>query len=315
MRSPLISICIPTYERVEYLKRLLESIRIQTFKNFEVIITDDSKSSVIESFIKEYTPEFPLQFHKNTPSLGTSKNMVEGMKFARSQWIKLVLDDDWFTDENSLEIIAAHTQEDNKIIYSGFITFEEETGKREDRTLSKTQFSKLLKNPYLLMSDNIIGVPSVLMFRKNENLLFDERLNWLTDIECYVRWINEYKNKNIYISKPLITVSYNASQLTRTLSVNPKVVIHDYLLFYYKNQGKGLKNIMVYDTWWRMIRNLKIRDVAQLKQYTDYTIPGFLANIISLQKRIPQNLLSNKIVSKLSMSYSYLTNYNKFDGA
>ena len=296
--------------RSEYLKRLLESIRIQTFKNFEVIITDDSKSSVIESFIKEYTPEFPLQFHKNTPSLGTSKNMVEGMKFARSKWIKLVLDDDWFTDENSLELIAAYTQEDNKIIYSGFIAFEEETGKRTDRTLSNDQFSKLLKNPYLLMSDNIIGVPSVLVFRKNENLLFDERLNWLTDIECYVRWINEYKTNNIYISKPLVTVSYNTSQLTRTLSTNPKVVIHDYLLFYHKSQGKGLKHILVYDTWWRMIRNLKIRDLEQLKQYTDYTVPKFLARIILLQKRIPTNILSNKIVSKVSMACSYLTNYS-----
>jgi glycosyltransferase involved in cell wall biosynthesis len=40
--NPLISICIPAYKRTEFLQRLLDSIDIQTFKNFEVIVTDDS---------------------------------------------------------------------------------------------------------------------------------------------------------------------------------------------------------------------------------------------------------------------------------
>ena len=37
-----ISICIPAYKRSDFVKRLLNSIAIQTFKNFEVIVSDDT---------------------------------------------------------------------------------------------------------------------------------------------------------------------------------------------------------------------------------------------------------------------------------
>ena len=38
----LISICIPAYKHPDFLKRLLDSISIQSFRDFEVIISDDS---------------------------------------------------------------------------------------------------------------------------------------------------------------------------------------------------------------------------------------------------------------------------------
>ena len=47
-----ISICIGTYNRIDYLKRLLDSIAIQKYKNFEVIITDDSSNDSIEQYLK-----------------------------------------------------------------------------------------------------------------------------------------------------------------------------------------------------------------------------------------------------------------------
>ena len=50
-----ISICIGTYNRIDYLKRLLDSIAIQKYKNFEVIITDDSSNDSIEQYLKTRT--------------------------------------------------------------------------------------------------------------------------------------------------------------------------------------------------------------------------------------------------------------------
>ena len=43
----LISICIPAYKHPDFLKRLLDSISIQSFKNFEVIISDDLIRAVL----------------------------------------------------------------------------------------------------------------------------------------------------------------------------------------------------------------------------------------------------------------------------
>jgi glycosyltransferase involved in cell wall biosynthesis len=308
MAEPLISICIPAYERLDYLKRLIESIKMQTFKDFEVIVTDDSKTDKVEQFIKSYDANFPLHYYRNPISLGTSKNMIAGMKYARSSWIKIIHDDDWLTDENSMSGFAEYAKNEYRVVYSGYIAYEESTDKSTDKTLTLPAFDKVSKNPYFLLSNNLIGVPSVSMFRTDETILYDERFNWLTDIECYIRCFEAYGTQNAYITKPLLTICFNASQLTSSLSRNPKVVIHDFLLFYSKHRGNGLKNIMVYDTWWRMVRNFKIRSIKDLESYADHPVPQFLKNIVRLQSSIPQKLLANKVVSKLSMSISYLLN-------
>jgi glycosyltransferase involved in cell wall biosynthesis len=64
-RQNLISICIPAYEKPEALNRLLQSISIQRFRNFEVIITDDSKTDAAEKIVAAYIDKLPLQYCRN----------------------------------------------------------------------------------------------------------------------------------------------------------------------------------------------------------------------------------------------------------
>jgi glycosyltransferase involved in cell wall biosynthesis len=46
--NPKISICIPTYKQVDKLEVLLRSIDSQTFRDFEVIVSDDSPDMDVE---------------------------------------------------------------------------------------------------------------------------------------------------------------------------------------------------------------------------------------------------------------------------
>ena len=48
-----VSICIPTYNSSETVRRLLDSIFVQTFTDYEVIVSDDSHGSEIENLIKQ----------------------------------------------------------------------------------------------------------------------------------------------------------------------------------------------------------------------------------------------------------------------
>ena len=97
-----LSICIPAYKRTEYLERLLNSISKQDFKSFEVIVTDDSSDDTVERLCFEFKEKFAIQYFKNTPTLGTPENWNESIRHAKGEWIKLMHDDDWFTDRNSL---------------------------------------------------------------------------------------------------------------------------------------------------------------------------------------------------------------------
>ena len=83
-----ISICIPAYKHVDYLKRLLDSIAIQTFKDFEVIITDDSPGNEVEQFCLQYQSLLPIKYIKNNTSLGSPGNWNACISNASGQWIK-----------------------------------------------------------------------------------------------------------------------------------------------------------------------------------------------------------------------------------
>lgn len=50
---PKVSICIPTYNNVESLQRCIESILVQTFEDYEIIITDDSNNSDIAEYVNK----------------------------------------------------------------------------------------------------------------------------------------------------------------------------------------------------------------------------------------------------------------------
>ena len=56
----LISICIPTYNRPEYLKNCLNSLAKQTDKNFEVCVSDNHSNSNIRKIVKSFKKNLTL---------------------------------------------------------------------------------------------------------------------------------------------------------------------------------------------------------------------------------------------------------------
>ncbi len=101
-----LTICIPAYKRTEYLKRLLDSISNQEFRYFEVIVTDDSFDDTVQRLCSDYNENFAIQYFKNITTLGTPENWNESIRHAKGEWIKIMHDDDWFTNRNSLAEFA-----------------------------------------------------------------------------------------------------------------------------------------------------------------------------------------------------------------
>src|ERR1044072_4054338 len=93
-----ISICIPAYKNVDFLKRLLDSIAIQTYSNYEIIICDDSPDESVAEFIKSRSVLKNIRYHRNVSSLGTPENWNECIRRANGEWIKIMHDDDWFAE-------------------------------------------------------------------------------------------------------------------------------------------------------------------------------------------------------------------------
>jgi len=302
-----VSICIPAYNRVHFLIRLLDSISIQTYKNYEVIITDDSTNDEVLNVLELYKNNFPIKYYKNTPALGTPRNWMAGIQKAAGEWIKIIHDDDWFVDENSLEEFMNATKNGTRFIFSGRNDYYEKNGKYVRQVITQAQFEKIHANPFLLLATNPLGPPSTVMFHKSVTEYYDPGLIWATDIEYYIRIL--LKERATFIDKPLINMSYNDTQVTNYAFNNPVVRIPELFVLIDRYGMKSTRNIIVYDAWWRHLRNLGIRAQKDIFRYkADAEIPVIIQNMINHQALIPKAALRNGLISKAAMSLSFILN-------
>lgn len=77
MNTPLVSIAIETYNGEKYLKEQLDSICTQTYKNIEVIVTDDCSTGETVKVLNEYSKSHGLKYYVNENKITyTHKSLV-----------------------------------------------------------------------------------------------------------------------------------------------------------------------------------------------------------------------------------------------
>jgi glycosyltransferase involved in cell wall biosynthesis len=306
--QPFISICIAAYNRISFLKRLLDSIQRQTFKNFEVIVTDDSPGTEVDELCKQFESNFKLFYKKNTPALGTPANWNEAIKHANGEWIKLMHDDDWFANENSLELFANATAQNNKFIFSAYHNVFENNSSTERKLFPTHWRQRIIKNPVTLLNTNVIGPPSVTLIHRSITEQYDTNMKWRVDIDFYIRLLKNEQTFS-YINTPLINVGISDSQVTNSCINQPEVELPEGLLLLIKYGVEPLRNILVYDAWWRIIRNVGVRGRNDLERYTAYQEwPAVIIHMVNQQSKILPSVLKIGVFSKFFMFLSYLAN-------
>jgi glycosyltransferase involved in cell wall biosynthesis len=304
---PLISICIPAYKRIEFLKRLFDSIAIQTYKDYEVIITDDSPDEVVSTFVKNYVDIKNVFYFRNLTTLGTPENWNESIRKARGTWIKLMHDDDWFTNENSLQGFyeATVNHQDYSFIFSGHNNIIEGKSAGKKILLNATGNLLLKWSPLNLFKKQYVGNPSCTLIRRDIDVFYDSNFKWVVDFEFYIRCLLKVK-KYCYINLPLINVGINDAQVTNYTFRQPQIEIPENHIMAEKLGVHILRNIFVYDYYWRMYRNLGIRNIQDIKQYFTGSVHPLLAQMVNAQNKIPVTILKKGFFSKLFMLLTYL---------
>lgn len=97
---PLVSIIIPVYNTEKYLRKCLDSVVYQTYKNIEIIVVDDYSSDCSREILKEYeqTYNFIKVIH-NPINMGLATTRNIGLEQANGDYI-LFVDSDDYVDVN-----------------------------------------------------------------------------------------------------------------------------------------------------------------------------------------------------------------------
>ena len=182
----MISICIPTYEMkgkgAEYLSYSFNVLYQQTFKDFEIIISDHSESDAIKDLCTQWNSILNIKYIRNQYKRGNSSaNTNNAIKQASGDIIKILFQDDFLYDEHSLQnqincyngkwLVVASCHYNGEEIYKPFYPSYHDN---------------------IQYGHNTIGSPSVIMFENNNILEFDENLIWLMDTDYHKRMYLKY---------------------------------------------------------------------------------------------------------------------------
>jgi glycosyltransferase involved in cell wall biosynthesis len=229
MKTPMISICIPTYEMhgeaTRVLTRSFNALKKQTYKKFETVVSDNSEDEIVKNLCE--SPAYQslnIKYFRN-PRKGMAQNTNETIKHAKGEIIKILYMDDYFANENSLQKIVNN--------FGGYWLV---TGcEHDDGTkISKPHYPSYNKKIYL--GKNTIGSPSVLSIKNENPLLFDENMTWLLDCDYYQRMFDAYGKPTI-LNDINVVIGTGKHQVTNILSDSAKKKEENYMAKKYK---KGL---------------------------------------------------------------------------
>lgn len=210
-----ISICVPTYEYdgrgVEFLTQLFNSIDNQTYKNFNVIISDHSQNNEIKVLCDEYKNKFEILYIKNENKIGNGPhNTNNAIINSDGDIIKIMFQDDFFVNDNALEkIFQTFNNNDCYWVVNGCChTYD---GINFDREMIPHW------NNDIIFGNNTISSPSVLSIKKDTGCLFDENLVMLMDCDMYYQLYLKYGEPTI-INDLLITNRLHDKQISSRYS-------------------------------------------------------------------------------------------------
>ena len=117
MSEPLISICIPAYKKPEFVLRAIQSVLKQSYKNVEIIISDDSPNEDIKIAIQSYISELNIKYYHNQPALKSPRNWNNAIQLSTGDYYMLLHQDDWLESEHCLAIYLAAFKSNPKVSF------------------------------------------------------------------------------------------------------------------------------------------------------------------------------------------------------
>ena len=122
MKAPKVSVLLPTYNRVQTISESINSVLSQDFKNFELLIMNDSSTDKTTEIIRRYKEKDRRIVAINNPeNLGLQKTLNKGILEAKGEYIARIDDDDvWAYNSKLREQVDFLDSHKNHVIVGTF---------------------------------------------------------------------------------------------------------------------------------------------------------------------------------------------------
>jgi len=249
-----VSIVIPAFNAADFITKTLDSVKAQTFKDYEIIVVDDGSPDNTKEIVDNYIHNHGLVgqcIRQENKKIAGARNT--GIKLARGEYIALLDHDDlWYT--NKLQVVMNEFKLHPEVDLISHNLFMVKDGKKKGvlktGPASSNMYEKLLFTRSLL-------TPSAVVFKKSKALEiggFRENYEFVT-VEDYDFWMRLSKVAKFYFIKEIlgeyIIVETGASKKIEYHHENIIFLLKDHFASYFGN-NPGLFDRM------RMRRKLSV---------------------------------------------------------
>lgn len=198
IREPLVSVFIPSYQHAPYVRQAIESILGQTYRHFELIISDDGSSDRSAEIIQEYSADDRISV-RLLPENSTGEHNNTVFHEFRGEFFAVLNSDDYWTPDKLKKQVSYML--DNPHI--GVVLSDAELIDEHNRPVGSSPFymqnrarAEWLR--YFFTNPNCLCYPSMLIRGDLYRKLGGYRLS-LSQLPDFEFWIRLLKYADIYI--------------------------------------------------------------------------------------------------------------------
>ena len=276
MNKPLISIIIPTFNRASMLDNSIESVRQQTFSDWELIIVDDASTDETENVIRKHMAEdIRIRYIKHNSNIGANATRNRGIQESSGDYIAFLDDDDrWNPDKLSLQYDYFKEHPDVGVVYCGYRYIDQNS-----KSIFKIEWPRYMGDvSVILLRNNFIGSSVPLFKRECFELAgqFDEKLTSCQDWDMWIRIAQIFHFS--YINKILVDIVVHGHQI----SVNLKSKIESRQRLLEKHEYLLNKNRPMLAHYYKRLAILYTLDHTPLKA-TQYLLRAIITNPMGIE--------------------------------
>lgn len=236
--SDLVSIVLPVYNGEKYLKKSINSIINQTYKNWELLILDDCSTDSTSIIAKDFEKkDSRIKYYKNNINLRLPKNLNRGFSLANGNYLTWTSDDNMFLPDAIEKMVNKLKTDKTDFTFASCRIID-----ADDNPIEYIMVNK--NSPECIIGHNCVGA-------------------------CFMYTRNVYKTIGDYNPEYTLVEDYDYWQrIFQKFSVSPI----EEILYLYRMHTDALTSTMNKETFYKTLKKMLI------KNHVGFNNPSLIQN-------------------------------------
>ncbi len=215
-RAPLVSVVIPTFNRLHFLRLAVESVYAQTFTEWELVIADDGSDAEVRNYLESLMtrPQVTVLWLTHSGRPAVARNAA--LRRTAGEYVAFLDSDDlWAATKLESQIQKLRARPDRRWCYTAFLRVDadgialEDEARRSWVPYEGDIFEQTATTRAAIRTPSVLATRQLLM----QSGGFDESLPSAEDYDLWLRLA--LHSDAAVVDEPLVHVRYHEENLTR----------------------------------------------------------------------------------------------------